>query len=112
MWGRLATCGPISKRPSPSFPDRLNLWLRLRCHAGQVSNLFDFPRPMPRRFSAPAWGSLPSCGTIANRPCSGSSTSSYLLAARRSSGKNQRHPHGCISCSHIFPVSSPKANTI
>jgi hypothetical protein len=23
----------------PKFPDRLNLWLRLRCHVGQISNL-------------------------------------------------------------------------
>jgi hypothetical protein len=35
MWGRLVTCGTLSKRPSPSFPDRLNLWLRLT-----ITNLY------------------------------------------------------------------------
>ena len=38
-WGRLVTCGALSKRPCSRFPAKLSLWLQLRGLVGQVANL-------------------------------------------------------------------------
>ena len=35
-WGRLVTCGPLSKRPCSHFPAKLSLWLQLRGLVGQA----------------------------------------------------------------------------